>query len=303
MQSKKLLFALLGIPLLLGLIFIFQGFQGDNLSSSVKNAEERFIVKFDTNKKYELAGESFDLRSFDVRERLEREILVNANWISSTTINMKRSARFFPVFSEILEKNGVPDDFKYLAVAESNLELRGSPAGAIGLWQFMKDTGKEFGLKINEQVDERYHTIKSTEAFCAKIKKDKERFGSWITTMAAYNMGRGGMIRVTDRQETGNYFEMNLSDETMRYPFRIMAIKEIFENPEKYGFFISEKERYKSFKGRTKKVKVSSSISSLATFAEKYDMSYRELKILNPWLRDYKLNLKDGAFYEIEVFK
>ena len=302
MQSKKLLFALLGIPLLLGLIFLFQAFQGGSSSSTVKESK-RFSVKFDKSKSYELAGESFDLRSFDVRERLEREILVNANWISSTTINIKRSARFFPVFSEILAENGVPDDFKYLAVAESNLELKGSPAGAIGLWQFMKDTGKEFGLKINDQVDERYHTEKATEAFCAKIKKDKERFGSWITTMAAYNMGRGGMIRVTDRQETEDYFEMNLSDETMRYPFRVMAIKEIFENPEKYGFFIPENERYESFKGRTKKVEVRSSISSLASFAKKYDMSYRDLKILNPWLRDYKLNLREGERYEIEVFK
>ena len=297
--SLKTGLALLALPLVLGLILLFQSFDDGAPRDTIAHT----AISFDPSKEYILAGESFDLNHFDVRERLEREILVNAHWESSTTINMKRAARFFPIIESILKANEVPDDFKYLAVAESNLEMKASPAGARGLWQFMKGTGIEFGLEIDEQVDERLHLQKSTEAFCAKIKKDKAKFGSWMTTMAAYNMGRGGVIKVIDSQGSSNFFEMNLNEETMRYPFRVMAIKEIFEHPSEYGFIIDEANKYAPFERRSKSIEIRESIKSLSSFARSNDMTYRELKVLNPWLRDHKLIVRTGKSYQLKVFK
>ncbi len=297
--SLKTGLALLALPLVLGLILLFQSFDDVAPRDTIAHT----AISFDPSKEYILVGESFDLNHFDVRERLEREILVNAHWESSTTLNMKRSARFFPIIESILKENEVPDDFKYLAVAESNLEMKASPAGARGLWQFMKNTGIEFGLEIDEQVDERLHLQKSTEAFCAKIKKDKAKFGSWMTTMAAYNMGRGGIIKVIDSQGSSNFFEMNLNEETMRYPFRVMAIKEIFEHPSEYGFIIDEANKYAPFERRSKSIEIRESIKSLSSFARSNDMTYRELKVLNPWLRDHKLIVRTGKSYQLKVFK
>jgi membrane-bound lytic murein transglycosylase D len=297
--SLKTGLALLALPLVLGLILLFQSFDDGTPRDTIAYA----AISFDPSKEYILAGESFDLNHFDVRERLEREILVNAHWESSTTLNMKRSTRFFPIIESILKENEVPDDFKYLAVAESNLEMKASPAGARGLWQFMKGTGIEFGLEIDEQVDERLHLQKSTEAFCAKIKKDKAKFGSWMTTMAAYNMGRGGIIKVIDSQGSSNFFEMNLNEETMRYPFRVMAIKEIFEHPSEYGFIIDEDNKYAPFERRSRSIEIRESIKSLSSFARSNDMTYRELKVLNPWLRDHKLIVRTGKSYQLQVFK
>ncbi len=298
--SLKTGIVLLALPSVLGLILLFQSFDSDHPQ---KDTIAFSNVSFDPSKEYILAGESFNVNHFDVRERLEREIIINAHWESSTIINLKRSARYFPVIERILEQNDVPTDFKYLAVAESNLEIKASPAGARGIWQFMKETGREFGLEITEQVDERLHLEKSTEAFCKKIKKDKQKFGNWMTTMAAYNMGRGGMIKAIDRQGSSNFFEMNLNDETMRYPFRVMAIKEIFEHAADYGFIIEQQSRYAPFDRKTKTVEVSENINHLSEFAAKYDMTYRELKILNPWLRDHKLIVKPGNTYLLKVFK
>ncbi|MDG1298011.1 MAG: lytic transglycosylase domain-containing protein [Saprospiraceae bacterium] len=297
--SLKTGLALLALPLVLGLILLFQSFD----DGAPKDTIAYTAISFDPSKEYILAGESFDLNHFDVRERLEREILVNAHWESSTTLNMKRAARFFPIIESILKENEVPDDFKYLAVAESNLEMKASPAGARGLWQFMKGTGIEFGLEIDEQVDERLHLQKSTEAFCKKIKKDKAKFGSWMTTMAAYNMGRGGIIKVIDSQGSSNFFEMNLNEETMRYPFRVMAIKEIFEHPSEYGFIIGEDNKYAPFERRSRSIEIRESIKSLSSFARSNDMTYRELKVLNPWLRDHKLIVRTGKSYQLKVFK
>lgn len=299
-KSSKVLIPLLALPLMVGLVLLFQSFGAEKSNSSDDTPIE---IAFNPNKTYTLAGESFDLTSFDVLERLEREVLVNAHWTSATTINMKRTGRYFKIMEEILEANGVPTDLKYLAVAESNLEMKASPAGAKGLWQFMSATGREFGLEVSSQVDERLHVEKSTQAFCDKILADKEKFGSWLTAIAAYNMGRGGMIKVLDRQGTANYFEMNLSDETMRYPFRIMAIKEIFEHPAEYGFIMDSTDYYNPFDGLSKTIEVNASIPSLSDFAASYNMSYRELKILNPWLREHKLDVKPGKTYGIQVYK
>ena len=297
--SLKTGLALLALPLVLGLLLLFQSFDDGAPRDTIAHT----AISFDPSKEYILAGESFDLNHFDVRERLEREILVNAHWESYTTLNMKRSARFFPIIESILKENEVPDDFKYLAVAESNLEMKASPAGARGLWQFMKNTGIEFGLEIDEQVDERLHLQKSTEAFCAKIKKDKAKFGSWMTTMAAYNMGRGGVIKVIDSQGSSNFFEMNLNEETMRYPFRVMAIKEIFKHPSEYGFIIDEDNKYAPFERRSRSIEIRESIKSLSSFARSNEMTYRELKVLNPWLRDHKLIVRTGKSYQLKVFK
>jgi membrane-bound lytic murein transglycosylase D len=298
--SLKTGLVLLSIPSILGLVFLFQSFDS---KTPAKDTIAFTNISFNPSKTYLLAGESFDINKFDVRERLEREVLVNAHWESSTTINLKRSSRFFPMIETILKENDVPEDFKYLAVAESNLEMKASPAGARGIWQFMKATGIEYGLEITDQVDERLHLEKSTQAFCAKIKKDKAKFGSWMTTMAAYNMGRGGMIKAIDKQGSSNFFALNLNDETMRYPFRVMAIKEIFENAEVYGFKIDMDSRYMPLENKSKSIEVSQTINSLHDFAAKYDMTYRELKILNPWLRDHKLIVQSGKSYFIKVFK
>lgn len=246
------------------------------------------------------AGEPVPIERSYIRESLDRELLVNTYWQSQTLLFIKRAAKYFPLIEPILKEEGVPDDFKYLALAESALIIRAvSPAGAAGPWQFMKGAGNDYGLEINSQVDERYHVEKATAAACRFLKSSYEKFGSWTLAAAAYNAGRSHVIRQLDRQQTNNYYDLLLNEETGRYVFRIIAIKEILENPVVYGFHVKEKDLY--YMEPTYTVEVDSAVSDFASFAKGFGLSYKELKDLNPWLRDDHLTNSRGKTYKIKI--
>lgn len=224
-----------------------------------------------------------------VRERLEKEMIIIAYQHSKTIQTIQRIPRFFPVIEQILKEEGVPEDFKYLCVTESNLENVISPAKATGYWQFLDATARSFGLVINEDVDERYDLEASTRAACKYLKGAKERLGSWSLAAAAYNMGETGVKKNTERQKTSNYWDLSLNQETSRYLYRILAYKLIFENPKIYGVRISNAELYQPIP--TKEYEVKEPISDLYQFAVNQGVTYLELKMLNPWLRNTKLTV------------
>lgn len=249
--------------------------------------------------KITFAGEEVPLHYFDVRESLDRELQVNTFWHSQTVLLLKRANRYFPIIEPILKENGVPDDFKYLAVAESALTQAVSPSQAVGFWQILEGTGKELGLEITKEVDERYHIEKSTQAACKFLKKSYDQYGNWTMAAASYNFGRNGIARQMDRQMNENYYDMVLGEETGRYVFRILAIKAIFENPQAYGFYLNKADLYPGL--RYKEVSVDSTISNIAQFASKFDTNYKIIKILNPWLRENYLNNKVKKSYAIKI--
>lgn len=247
----------------------------------------------------EFAGEEVPLQLFDVRESLDRELQVNTYWHSQTLMLLKKANRYFPIIEPILKENGIPDDFKYLAVAESALSHVVSPARAVGFWQILEGTGKELGLEINSEVDERYHIEKSTQAACTFLKKSYNKYGNWTMAAASYNFGRNGIQRQINRQENSNYYDMILGEETGRYVFRILALKAIFENPENYGFQLMPKELYPPYSYFT--VQVDTSIASIAQFAQTYHTSYKMIKLLNPWLRENYLTNRSKKTYTIKI--
>jgi len=247
----------------------------------------------------DFAGEKTPLNITDVRERFDRELLVNANLHSSTILIIKRANRVFPIIEPILKQYGVPDDFKYLAVIESALTNAVSASGAKGVWQFMPDTAKEKGMEVNEGVDERYHLQKSTEAACKYLIAANQKFGNWTLAAASYNGGMNGVNTKISEQKVSDYYDLALTDETSRYVFRILALKEIMQHPNLYGFDISKDELYESIP--TKTLEVDSSITDLATFAKTQGINYKILKIHNPWLRDKKLVNTTKKKYLIEI--
>ncbi len=262
---------------------------------SIVSSLPQIIESVDLNKGFSLAGE-FMPDNFDTRERLDRELSVNAYWHSSTLLNIKSANRFFPTIEKILSKNGVPDDFKYLAVAESNLRNVSSPASAKGFWQFRKLAAKEFGLEVNDEVDERYHLEKATKAACLYLKQLHKRFGNWTNAAAAYNIGPTNFSRILKAQGEKSFYDLNLNDETSRYVFRLIAIKEIMKTPDRFGFYLDAYEKYPPLSDY-KEIKVSSSVDSWGEFAKKHNISYRMLKIYNPWLRDTKLTVIKNTYY------
>jgi hypothetical protein len=247
----------------------------------------------------DFAGEKTPLQISDVRERFERELLVNANLDATTLLIIKRAHRAFPVIEPILAKNGIPDDFKYLAVIESGLVNVVSPAGAKGVWQFMPDTARDKGMEVNDAVDERYHLEKSTEAACQYLLAAKAKLGSWTLAAASYNGGLTGVNKQIEFQQVTNYYDLLLTDETARYVFRILALKEIMKNPALYGFTVAPEELYQLLP--TKTITVDSTINDLAVFAKSQGINYKILKIHNPWLRDRKLPNPLRKKYELEI--
>jgi len=277
---------------------LVSGIVGHNMAD--KKAEVKEVKKeryFPA--KIDFAGEKAPLNIADVHERLDRELLVNANLDATTVLIIKRANRAFPVIEPILKKYGIPDDFKYLAVIESGLVNVVSPAGARGVWQFMPDTGKERGLEINDIVDERYHLAKSTEAACKYLQSAYAKFGSWTLAAASYNGGFGGVNKQITFQGVTNYYDLLLTDETARYVFRILALKEIMQHPVSYNFTVLPTELYPVIPVKT--VDVTTSIPDLAIFAKEQGINYKVLKIHNPWLRDRKLTVADGKKYTIEI--
>ncbi len=247
----------------------------------------------------DFAGEKLPLEDPDIYERMDRELLVNTYWQSNALLLIKRANKYFPVIEPILKEEGIPDDFKYLAVIESGLTQAVSPAKAVGFWQILEGTGKEYGLEINDNVDERYHIEKSTRVAADYLKKAKERFGSWTLAAASYNAGQYGVDKQLERQKVGDYYDLLLGEETGRYVFRIIALKEIMNNPNKYGFNYKEEDLYKNIP--VKKVKVDTVVKDFPDFAEKFGINYKVLKIHNPWLRDDHLKNASRKTYFIDI--
>ncbi len=247
------------------------------------------------------AGEPVPIENFEVRERFDRELLVNSYWQSQTLLFFKRANRWFPIIEPILEEEGIPDDFKYLALIESGLMNVVSPAGAAGYWQILQSTGRELGLEVNNNVDERYHVEKSTRAAARYLRSAYSRYNSWTSAAAAYNMGRAGFNRQISSQQQQSYYNLWLNEETSRYVFRILAIKAIFENPRAHGFNFSEEDLYKPYEYYT--VQVDTSIPDLVAFAHDHQITYKELRVLNPWLRQRELNNRSRKVYDIKITK
>ncbi len=248
----------------------------------------------------DFAGESVPLDNPDIRERMDRELLVNTYWQSNGLLVFKRAHKYFPIIEPMLEKYGIPDDFKYLAVAESALQNNRSPSGAAGFWHFMKGTGKEYGLEINTYVDERYNLELATKVAAQYLKSSKKRFGSWTLAAAAYNAGNAGISKQQGRQQSNkSYYDLLLNDETSRYIFRILAFKEILSNPNKYGFNFREKDLYDAIP--TYSVKVDTAVTDFADFAHKFEINYKILKLHNPWLRETYLKNDSGKEYFIKI--
>ena len=247
------------------------------------------------------AGEALPLDLYYVREALDRELVAATYMHSSSIMMFKRAYRWFPVIEPILKKNGIPDDFKFLAVAESNLINVGSPAGAEGYWQFIRTTGVKYGLEINGNVDERYNMEKATQAACDYFREAYKTFNSWTLVAASYNRGIEGMKKAMAKQRGGHYCDLWLNDETSRYVFRIIALKEVYNHPVKYGFYLRERDFYQQIPYRL--IVVDSNIGNLPEFAKHYGVNYRILRELNPWIQDYTLPNKSRKRYFFQVPK
>ena len=280
-------------------ILFFNGMNKDGVSSVVNTHKNYKIKALKLPANLDLAGERVPIEIPDVKERMERELLVNTYWQSNGLLLIKRVHKYFPILEPLLKKYGLPDDFKFLALAESGFTDETSTVGAAGIWHFMKKTGKEYGLEINKNVDERYHIEKSTKVAAEYLKNSKERFKSWTLAAAAYNAGNYGVARRLEAQQVTNYYDAKMADETERYIFRILALKEIINNPEKYGFVFDESDLYSSEK--TTIIKVDSAITNITAFANRFGMNYKEFKIHNPWLREHHLNNKSRKEYDIKI--
>lgn len=287
------------LALLGGMLLLFP------LASNQKNAnrpvKDYNVYAIDLPEKTNFAGEEAPLHFPDVQERFDRELLVNTYWQSNGFLFIKRMNKFFPIVEPILRKNGIPDDFKYLALIESGLQNIVSSAGATGFWQFMKPAAKEYGLEVSDEVDERYHLEKSTQAACDYLNAMKQEFGSWTLAAAAYNMGKTGVANQIKRQKQNNYYDLHLNNETSRYVFRILAVKEIFENPQRYGFNYHAQQLYK--KDEVRYVEVSQGVEDWVDFAIEHGTNYKILRIYNPWIRSMKLTNKQKKTYQIALPK
>ena len=245
-------------------------------------------------------GETIDLRRYDRRERMDREMMAFTYMHSTTMLLIKRANRYFPIIEPILKANGIPNDFKYLMVIESNLNsIARSPAGAAGLWQFMPTTGREFGLEVNENVDERYHIEKATVAACKYFKQAYAKYGDWIAVSAAYNAGQARISSQLEKQLASHAMDLWLVEETSRYMFRLLAAKEIFNNPQRYGFLLKREHLYPPIPYT--EITVTKGIADLARFARSKGINLAILKNMNPWLRETSLSNHSGRTYVIKI--
>ena len=267
---------------------------------SEKNTADSYTIKaLKIPDELTFAGEKVPTELYDIKERMDRELLVNTYWQSNGLLLIKRAHKYFPVIEPMLKKYGIPDDFKYLAVAESGLENNSSSAGAAGFWHFLKSSAKEYGLEVNQNVDERYNLEKATKVAADYLKKSKKRFGTWTLAAAAYNAGNARIARNLKKQQVTDYYDLLLNSETSRYVLRIVALKEVLSYPKKYGFEFEKEDLYTSPATRT--VKVDTVITNIASFAKGFNTNYKELKLHNAWLRENKLNNKSRKLYKITI--
>ena len=245
-------------------------------------------------------GKNIDLKRYDRYERMDRELLA-FTYMHSTSIQMiKKANRYFPIVEPILKANGIPDDFKYLMVIESNLNPNArSSAGAAGLWQFMQTTGREYGLEVNKNIDERYHVEKSTEAACKYLKDAYAKYQDWIAVAASYNAGQARISTQFEKQQVDDMLDLFLVEETARYVYRIIAAKIMFSNPSAFGFRLRTKDLYMPIP--YKEVSVNTGILNLAEWAKKQGITYALLKNMNPWLRDNFLQNVSKRTYTLKI--
>ncbi|MFY7943384.1 MAG: lytic transglycosylase domain-containing protein [Crocinitomicaceae bacterium] len=288
-MPKFIIYSLLAINLLL---LGCQQTEDSKKKEKVINSKIQYLP--DIPKSIKFFGELINLEDEDVRERLDREIITNVYFQSSTTFAIKRANRYFPEIEKILQKTKVPNDFKYLAVIESNLSEVTSPVGASGFWQFMPFTAEEYDLKINDEIDERLNLTKSTYAACDFIKNSYKVFGNWVNACASYNRGIGGVNSDMKWQKTSHYFDTDMNNETGRYVFRMIAMKLIMENQKAYGFDIPRQQMYKPL--QTRKIKLKKSIPNLAEWSVRNGINIKILRKLNPWIISNKLTIKDSDF-------
>ncbi|GAA4817479.1 lytic transglycosylase domain-containing protein [Litoribaculum gwangyangense] len=271
----------------------------ENFEKKLINDYNVYAIQVPEN--LDFAGEPMPLKNPDILERMDRELLVNTYWQSNGLLMFKRAKKYFPIIEPILAKHKIPDDFKYLAVIESGLTNAVSPAGARGVWQIMPATGRENGLEVNDNVDERYHLEKATEVACKYLLKSKQELGSWTLAAAAYNAGNAGISNRLKEQNVTDYYDLLLGEETGRYLFRIVALKEILSHPAKYGFNFREKDLYNNIP--TYKVVVDTAVTDFSKFAQNFNINYKILKLHNPWLREPHLNNRSRKPYYIEIPK
>jgi membrane-bound lytic murein transglycosylase D len=287
---------------IISIFWIAQGFRvfGNTPSDDPSQSHAEYSIKsFKLPDIVTFAGERMPLDNFDTRESLEREILISAYRHSSTILIIKKANRYLPVIEKILKEYNIPDDFKYLAAAESEYSNMVSPAGATGFWQIMPETGKEEGMEINQVVDERYHLEKSTRFACEYFLKSYEKYGSWTLAAASYNGGRARIDEQIDIQHQNNYYDLLLAEETARYIFRVVAYKLIISDPLNYGFDIGKGDLYPELKYF--EVRVDTAVTDMSVFAGKYGTNYKMLKFLNPWLRKPFLTPKTNKEYLIKI--
>jgi membrane-bound lytic murein transglycosylase D len=293
----------LALPALLLLIIGIKLFNF-SVSDPVSDADYRnyFVSNYKVfgitiPKDLNFCGEAVPVTDFTVRESLERELMVNTYFQSQTLMYHKKASRWFPIIEPILKKNGIPDDCKYIALIESGLSNVVSPQKATGFWQLMEVTAGHCGLEMNDEIDERYHVEKSTEAACQVLKEAYEHYHNWTLAAASYNLGMGGVDKQLNKQQSGNYYDLYLNEETARYIFRILAVKEIISRPKSYGYQLRERDLYKPIP--TYSVKVDSSVSDLAAFAIAQGSTYKILKVMNPWLLKSTLTNAQHKTYTI----
>lgn len=244
-------------------------------------------------------GERVPLNLYYVRESLDRELVSNMYYQSSTLFNIKRATRVFPTIERILREEGVPEDMKYLCVIESGLQCVTSPAGAQGYWQFMKATGQKYGLEVGDDIDMRNHLEASTRAACRYLKDLKQRFGGWAEAAAAYNCGEGGLSRRLDGQKQKSYYELLLNQETQRYVYRILALKLIMQHPQDYGYHVRRCDTYPEVP--TTEVELKGQNVDLVQFATDNGTTYKVLRTLNPWLTSSTLKNKSNNTYRVQI--
>tara|TARA_S200000501_G_scaffold90320_1_gene83457 strand:- start:2810 stop:3655 length:846 start_codon:yes stop_codon:yes gene_type:complete len=274
---------------------------GIKKTSSINLTEENFqkIYSLPLPEEINFCGENVPLNQSDVRERLDRELLVNTYWHSNMMLLIKRANKYFTVLEKILVEEKIPEDFKYLVAIESGFLNAVSIKGAKGFWQLMRGTAREYGLEVNGNVDERFHLEKATRVACRYIQKAKDRFGSWTLAAAAYNRGMYGIDRELKRQQVDTYYDLLLGSETRRYVFRILAVKLIMSQPFSFGFVLEKKDLYTM--PLIRKVGVDSAITNIATFSKKIGINYKTLKLYNPWLLENHLNNNSRKYYEIAI--
>ncbi len=298
-RLKYLLGGAAGAALVL-FVFCLYSFTNVDAKGDAWKMGPQTVQSFKISDTVSFGGDLVDLTRYDVKEKFDREILSITYRHSYTLLSIKRANRYFPIIEPILKANGVPEDFKFLALTESNFDPRAiSPVKAAGIWQIMPSTAKELGLKVDEEVDERYDIEKSTVAACKYFKRAYEKYGDWLLVAASYNAGMGRISREMERQKASSFFDMWLNTETGRYVYRILAIKSFLEEPKKYGYYLDKAEFYPAVK--MEKLEVDTTIADLAEFASKVGVPYVQVKELNPWLRDRQLTVRNGETYEIMI--